>query len=186
MTKNQPTTSPFLRDSTIKTGGNSVLNTSPFIDNEATDVEDIVSPFDRAPHGIENNILNTSPFGREVQEEGEIVIRRAYYELQPEQIIGVNGQITLEGPLQIIPIKGSSFEQAISATPFGTSNLEMGSTVTLFGYDDSTPPKMINSRTIDYGVWLNGAVTFYKGYSIQLQLVQMGNYKLWLQISKNF
>jgi hypothetical protein len=64
--------------------------------------------------------------------------------------------------------------------------MPMGSTVTLYGIDDDLAPKMVNSRTTNYGVWLNGSITFYEGYSTQLQLVTLGNYKLWLQISKNF
>jgi hypothetical protein len=110
---------------------------------------------------------------------------RAYYVLQGAQQIGASGTISLTGPLQIVPIWGTTAGQVIASVPFGTS-MPLGSTVTLYGIDDDLAPKMVNSRTTNYGVWLNGSITFYEGYSTQLQLVTLGNYKLWLQISKNF
>jgi hypothetical protein len=190
MVKNKPSTGPFGK--ILKNPIDDVepvLNSSAFVEVEPSEDEDIISPFNRGNIGALNNILNTSPFGGVTPlEEGEIVIKRAYYELQDKQVIENNGAILLKGPLQIIPIEGNSNTEIvnINPVPFGSVGILPGSTVTLYGTSDTFLAKMANSRDIDYGVWINGAVTFYKGYSIQLQLVKMGILNIWLQISKNF
>lgn len=164
--KNIGTTSPFNFDK-IDIGSDNVEKVTPFIGSKNFTVDD--------PDGS-----SQYPDGTPDGEGG-----RAYYTLQDDQQIRSGEIIILTSPMAIIPIYGQSFESPISSTPFG-DKVEVGSTVTLYGISDEVPPKMVNSRTINYGVWLNGSVTFYKGQSIQLQLVLMDGLNIWLQISKNF
>jgi hypothetical protein len=187
MTRNTTIASPFLRLAK-KEDSTEILNASPFVKTVPSEDDEATSPFNRPlPQGEDNNILKVSPFLIDGQiGDGSDTIFRAYYTLQQEQTIYNDGVLILEGELQIIPVKGGSENVIINETPFGDVELKEGATVTLYGSSDTNPPTLKNKRDRNYGCWLNGSVTFYEGYTIQLQLVKIGNYLLWLQISKNF
>ena len=116
---------------------------------------------------------------------GGTVAIEGQWDYQENQQVSSNGQIELSGKMQVVPVYGATNEAIPNPVLFGTSH-DLGVMVNLIGIDPYYPLKIVDSRNTNYGLKINGDAILYDGYVLQLQLVEIGNLKTWIEILKNF
>lgn len=88
---------------------------------------------------------------------------------------------------QLAQIYGSDSPNTIpSVTPFGAAITETGSILEMQGFSNTQPIEFKNSRTTQFGLYINGSAVLYLSNMMQFRLVEISGLKLWREVWRNF